>query len=64
MDKPEEYILDNEIPTISFIRIGQSLGMAGEIVNGEIINGEIVNGEIVKEEPKEKSVIESNNGKK
>jgi hypothetical protein len=59
MDKPEEYILDNEIPTISFIRIGQSLGMAGEIINGEIVNGEIV-----KEEPKEKSVIESNNGKK
>jgi hypothetical protein len=68
MDKPEEYILDNEIPTISFIRIGQSLGMAGEMVNGEMVNGEMVNGEIVKEEPKEepkeKSVIESNNGKK
>ena len=73
MDKPEEYILDNEIPTISFIRIGQSLGMAGEMVNGEMVNGEMVNGEMVngeivkeepKEEPKEKSVIESNNGKK
>jgi hypothetical protein len=63
MDKPEEYILDNEIPTISFIRIGQSLGMAGEMVNGEMVNGEIVKEE-PKEEPKEKSVIESNNGKK
>jgi hypothetical protein len=49
MDKSEEYILDNEIPAISFIRIGQSLA---------------VNGEIDEEEPKEKSVIESNNGKK
>jgi hypothetical protein len=49
MDKSKEYILDNEIPTISFIRIGESL-----MVNGEIIN----------EEPKEKSEIESNNVKK
>ena len=49
MDKSEEYILDNEIPAISFIRIGQSL---------------VVNGEIDEEEPKEKSVIESNNCKK
>ena len=54
MDKPEEYILDNEIPTISFIRIGQSLGMAGEMVNGEIVNGE----------SKEKSEIESKKVKK
>ena len=49
MDKSEEYILDNEIPAISFIRVGQSL---------------TVNGEIDDEEPKEKSVIEPNNGKK
>ena len=58
MDKPKEYILDNEIPTISFIRIGQSLGMVGEMVNGEIVKEE------PKEEPKEKSIIETNNEKK
>ena len=31
MDKTEEYILDNEIPAISFIRVGQSLTVNGEI---------------------------------
>ena len=36
MDKSEEYILDNEIPAISFIRIGQSLEMPGEIDKEEL----------------------------